>query len=134
MYYPDLSPYCYSDCQPAGLNVGWLDDQHPFEKGEVDPVLIETLLRLSLLRTNAMRGFHVCELCESPVKYLLEMEIGDIKAMLGSAEIEVRSPAGVVYRAPNLIVHYIRDHYYLPPAEFLEALRQMEVDAGPARS
>jgi hypothetical protein len=28
----------------------------------------------------------------------------------------------VVYAAPLLIIHYIEEHGYLPPAEFLEAV------------
>ena len=30
---------------------------------------------------------------------------------------------GVVYAAPELIAHYVEDHGYLPPPEFVEAVR-----------
>jgi len=29
----------------------------------------------------------------------------------------------VLYVAPNLIIHYIVDHLYGPPAEFIDAVR-----------
>jgi hypothetical protein len=36
---------------------------------------------------------------------------------------EIRVPGDdVIYAAPLLIVHYIEEHGYLPPAEFLKAL------------
>jgi hypothetical protein len=41
---------------------------------------------------------------------------------LGSAEIRVPSGNGTIYVAPNLIIHYIREHGYRPPDEFIRAL------------
>ncbi|MEU6085276.1 hypothetical protein ABZ865_00445 [Streptomyces sp. NPDC047085] len=41
----------------------------------------------------------------------------------GHAEIRAVSDDGVLYVAPNLIIHYIVDHLYGPPAEFLDAVR-----------
>lgn len=40
---------------------------------------------------------------------------------VGNGEIRVGSD-GITYAAPVLIVHYIKDHGYLPPAQFLEAI------------
>lgn len=42
---------------------------------------------------------------------------------LGHAEIRAVSDDGVLYVAPNLIIHYIVDHLYGPPAEFIAAVR-----------
>ncbi|GAA2488766.1 hypothetical protein [Streptomyces longisporus] len=33
------------------------------------------------------------------------------------------SDDGVLYVAPNLIIHDIVDHLYAPPAEFIDAVR-----------
>jgi len=41
---------------------------------------------------------------------------------LGNAEIWIPDGAGGIFAAPNLIVHYIETHNYLPPSEFIEAV------------
>ena len=41
---------------------------------------------------------------------------------LGFAEIRAFSDDGKVYAAPNLMFHYIVDHSYLPPSEFIDAV------------
>lgn len=43
---------------------------------------------------------------------------------LGSAEIRVKAKDGRIYAAPNLIYHYVAEHDYDPPKEFIEALLQ----------
>jgi hypothetical protein len=50
-------------------------------------------------------------------------EIGGKTLMLGSAEIQVAGKGDRIYVAPDLIYHYIAVHQYLPPAEFLDAVR-----------
>lgn len=45
---------------------------------------------------------------------------GDL--LVGGAEIRVRAKDGVVYAAPDMIVHYVLAHRYLPPAAFVEAV------------
>jgi hypothetical protein len=38
---------------------------------------------------------------------------------------EIRVPhGGITFAAPVLIVHYIEEHRYLPPAEFLKAVEE----------
>jgi len=46
---------------------------------------------------------------------------------LGSAEIRVQGIDGAVYAAPNLIYHYMANHNYLPPEEFLGAIRDLTI-------
>jgi hypothetical protein len=41
---------------------------------------------------------------------------------LGSAELWVFDAHEQVYRAPNLIYHYVADHHYQPPDVFIQAL------------
>jgi hypothetical protein len=40
----------------------------------------------------------------------------------GSAELHVAAADGRVYAAPSLVLHYVRDHGYGPPAEFVAAV------------
>ena len=52
--------------------------------------------------------------------------------VLGAAEIRVLDLCRkVVYAAPNLIIHYIIDHKYLPPKEFVEELSNMGLAMNP---
>src|SRR5262249_18800720 len=41
--------------------------------------------------------------------------------LLGTAEIRVRD-TDVTFAAPNLILHYVVDHAYLPPEAFVRAV------------
>jgi hypothetical protein len=41
--------------------------------------------------------------------------------IIGSAEIRVFGPNGAIYAAPTLIYHYVAEHHYKPPAEFVHA-------------
>ena len=40
---------------------------------------------------------------------------------IGTAEIRVFGPHGAIYAAPTLIYHYVAEHHYKPPAEFVHA-------------
>jgi hypothetical protein len=40
----------------------------------------------------------------------------------GNGEIHVRGPSGAVYCAPALILHYVAEHQYQPPQEFVAAV------------
>jgi hypothetical protein len=44
---------------------------------------------------------------------------------LGDAEIRVGGENGIVYAAPTLICHYIHEHGYRPPDEFLAAVGKL---------
>lgn len=42
-YYPDLSPYEYGFAIPECVNIGWLDNEHDFETGDVPDGFIDKL-------------------------------------------------------------------------------------------
>ena len=42
--------------------------------------------------------------------------------LLGSAELRLVGRDGAVYAAPDLVLHYVEHHNYLPPHEFVEAV------------
>ena len=50
-----------------------------------------------------------------------QMRRGDEELRLGSAEIRVFGREEGTYAAPDLIYHYVVDHHYLPPEEFIKA-------------
>jgi hypothetical protein len=89
---------------------------------------------LRLVRDNPVnrtRGWHRCDLCGRPSDvsrpepaYPAQMDLDGSPVFLGDCEIRVQDRAGVVYAAPSLLAHYMAAHAYLPPSQFLRALRQ----------
>ena len=74
-----------------------------------------------------MRGFHACAWCapgEDAATWLqVKPDYGPDAscASIGNGEIRVRGE-GLVYAAPALIYHYVVDHNYRPPDEFIAAV------------
>ena len=132
MYFDDLTPYSYDLPKPlAGvLNVGWLDDRYPFTRG-TPPVGFAAALSSWLLhaKANQMRGFQLCRFCRFEGSQLeryrqIEIMVEGQKIYLGSAEVWIPSSSGAIFAAPNLILHYVEAHQYLPPTSFIEAVLQ----------
>jgi hypothetical protein len=129
MYLADLGNYTQSHMSfelSNVLAVGWLDQAHAFPTGEVDPALLATLKLLATTQwAMQMRGFCNCKLCGSE---RVPLEVRGIRRRLGSAEIWVphKGDTSRVFAAPDLIVHYIEAHAYLPPEAFLEALASVD--------
>lgn len=121
-YYADLSPYEYTQADQAMLNVGWLARDIPFNRGRIPRAAFDALLVLADSQVNIMRGVHDCEFCseESPIRMSAPNERGFVS--LGMGEVHVVSDDGRIFVAPSLVLHYIRDHGYLPPEDFIRAL------------
>lgn len=128
--YEDLTPYEYFPDQEGDVrNVGWLGTGSRFATGDPEPGLVQALVTLAAFHSvNGTRGFHLCEFCGprttpddyEPATVSFEFaERGEVT--LGSAEIHVPGPGGVVYAAPTLVIHYIEAHGYLPPADFVKS-------------
>ncbi|WP_249375347.1 hypothetical protein [Streptomyces sp. I05A-00742] len=47
---------------------------------------------------------------------------GEQTLLLGTAELRVVSADGTWFIAPDLVLHYVTDHGYLPPDDFVEAV------------
>jgi hypothetical protein len=116
-YFADLTPYTYLEEGGPALNVGWLDAVHAFPTGKCPDELVTALSRLAENRVQQTRGRHHCELCLQALGPNADLD----GIARGSAELRVPGE-GVVYAAPDLLVHYVTAHDYLPPAEFREAV------------
>ena len=111
-----------------GYNIGWLDKVYEYPRGNVSEKVLNKLLELCINNSvNRMRSFHDCSFChecksgtkvDSPYTVIHDGE----KHILGSGEIWVRGEGNIIYIAPNLIYHYIKDHNYKPPDDFLLAV------------
>jgi hypothetical protein len=114
-FFADLTPHTYSPtCGLNVLNVGWLDEGKEFPKG---PTSDEFKIALKDLCSHPIilhRGFHGCYFC------LVEHRANPVAC--GNGQIRVIDSNKVWYAAPTLLYHYVTDHQYLPPAEFVRAV------------
>ncbi len=117
-YFEDLSINTYTSAAESGrLSVGWLAEGKPFHTGRTSEAFRSALD--DLCRNHAKSfcfGYHVCEFCPDG-----SVEDSYFTSM-GNGEIEIRSANGTWYVAPCLIIHYVAEHDYCPPSEFIEAV------------
>ena len=121
-YFEDLSRYTYSNAVPEGIsikNVGWLAINREFPKAHASVNLLDVLWDYCSVIVTPTRGLHSCEFCVSPAHTFVRH---GTRLLLGSGEIRIFSLGGDIFSAPNLIYHYIHDHQYRPPAEFVQAI------------
>lgn len=113
-WYPDLGNTAMVCRGPFVRAVGWLHADHPFTKGSVPA---ETVTRLkdfvqladestTALGWGLLMGIHTCEFCGRD---------------RGLRNFGVPTN-NLLYVVPEMIVHYIEEHGYAPPVEFIAAL------------
>lgn len=124
-YFKDLTPYEYYKPEANTLNVGWLGAGQRFSKGKTAQAFKDKLFAYCLDEyvIHIARGFHQCEFCTMSVEEWVKPRYGD-KAHwlnLGDGEIRVIGES-VIYAAPTLIYHYVVEHRYKPPEEFIQAV------------
>jgi hypothetical protein len=126
MYFADLDLCFY---HPGPLDaygwqvplraVGWLEHPHEFTKGRAPHGLVAKIREMAeqtsvIYSGSTFRGLHRCSHC---------VAAGLQASSLSGSHVNIFVPGTtVVYAAPAGIVHYIEDHSYLPPREFVEAL------------
>src|SRR5215471_19374190 len=118
MYRPDLSamgPFRF---------VGYLSCEHRFPRGEVPDIVFDRLAELALDPVLSYCGYHFCDLgfCEWNLRVRAKHYW---RGMLvpNRCDSDILVPEGkLLYQAPALILHYIRAHRYLPPANFMDAV------------
>lgn len=114
-HFPDLSrcDYYHDDTLPPLTAVGWLERGHDYATGSVPPALVPRLIEFWRSRMNLLARFylgdHSCTLCNYHDPY---MQRGELFIPSGQT----------VYAAPQGVIHYIRDHRYRPPDDFVAAV------------
>jgi hypothetical protein len=124
---PYLSTYASVRSQVRALAVGWLDPSHPYPVGNVDDEFLGHLFEAC--RTHAVartRGWYRCPFCRSeagvePPAPTTVARGGEFLPV-GDAEIRVVTKDGTWLVAPTLVLHYVLEHAYRPPPEFVEAV------------
>ncbi|WP_108651043.1 DUF7919 family protein [Dongshaea marina] len=129
MKYPELSP---SDDK---LLVGWLDNKNDYQTGSTPIGLLDIIFDLcKTSRYEVFRSMTPCQICYSTMesireatfsgcgieKYAVHSKSGE-RILLGSSTI-IFQFEDRKYVAPDLIWHYISEHNYLPPKEFINAV------------
>jgi len=117
MFYPDLMTCTYNKVrngfvQSALVTIGWLERDYHFSTGETPTAFAEKLLDLCDNSIYRIRSNYVCDLCTKL----------DSQAIV-EAEIWVPGKENKIYVAPSLIYHYVTEHQYRPPDEFIEAVQ-----------
>jgi hypothetical protein len=73
-------------------------------------------------QVHLTRGWHRCSLggCAHPDRPVVRS--GGAEQVLGFAEVRAIGADGTAYAAPTLIHHYVVEHGYQPPEEFIAAI------------
>lgn len=129
-YFPDGSPYSFLETQEEGrlVNIGWLSTGHSYSTGTVPEDLVRLLALLCRNGVQRTRGLHRCEFCVRPEVALRTPPTSSCdeegEFIVGGAEIRLPCQSGVTFAGPDMIIHYVTEHSYRPPNEFLDALRR----------
>ncbi|MEM9776300.1 MAG: hypothetical protein AAF902_17110 [Chloroflexota bacterium] len=119
----DLDTYTGCDCDQAiGLDplaVGFLSRKFKFQTGKPPAGFLEKLRSfchpdVTVCHTHGKR--------KSPFDNKhIELDVNGTPTTLGGAEIRVIGTEDI-FAAPDLVYHYVVDHNYLPPQEFIDAV------------
>ncbi|MDB4759755.1 hypothetical protein OAG34_00930 [bacterium] len=111
-HFDDLTECDYfgAECCQSLRAIGWLIKDKPFTTGKMDSDAFAKLKELMQDPWQPMitLGVHECELCQ-------------FDAPCGNGNLFVPN-GNVVFVCPELIVHYIAAHHYLPPVDFITAV------------
>jgi hypothetical protein len=132
-YFKDLTHFEYfGSIHPYSdnyLNIGWLAKNYVFPTGSVSDKFLLNLEQLCKEPAQPRTlGLHYCELCPTPLQIrqsggvFSEEQERKLGGKYGTGEIHVNGENGLIYAAPVLIYHYIKEHQYQPPMEFIKAV------------
>jgi hypothetical protein len=126
MYFPDLELLRYyegafraENWSAPLLAVGWLDHPNAFPTGVIDDAVISKLKALveqARGRMDSFLGMMDCTFCRAANL--------PGPGPIWSQENVFIPGTNAVYVAPGGIIHYIEQHSYCPPSEFLQAVLQ----------
>ena len=114
MEFLDLSPNTYDPFPLPMTSVGWLGSEYGVQGADgpaMSPADVECLRAASWRMGAYHLGFHECAFCDLDAVFL------------GNGVYRYYLPDGVTFAAPMMILHYVDEHGYRPPAVFRSALR-----------
>lgn len=112
MHIVDMSPRPYPELNGLVevVSVGWLDTSHTIPAAAHPPALLDAIrARLALIEVVYISlGIYTCPFCS-------KVQV--------SGEYHFYNPATRRgYVAPALFLHFMEEHYYAPPKEFIQAV------------
>ena len=116
-YSPDLHNESMVGAGGQLRTVGWLHPDHEFARGTVPEDFTKVLHDhvSTAFAPMAFGGWHDCEFCDDSKGF------GNL----------IVPTLDVVYVAPEMICHYIAQHGYRPPQEFVEAVMDCSEQSSP---
>ena len=109
MYFKDLEKI--KEHTRTLVKIGWLDIDQPFNRGILPDGFID---KLKSVRTcKHQKGSHVCPFCENSKS---------------SSSIRIRIGDYDYYDSPQMIIHYVEEHSYLPPQEYIDEVMKLKVE------
>jgi len=92
------------------VKVGWLDKGQPYTEGTPPKEFVDKVKRIPL--SVHTKGWHTCPFCGNAKSY---------------SQYNIRISGKKYYDIPEMILHYIKEHNYLPPQEFIDAVMNVKL-------
>lgn len=92
------------------VKVGWLDKGQPYTKGVAPKEFVEKMKNIPL--TIHTKGWHDCPFCGRAKSY---------------SQYVIKISGKTYYDIPEMIVHYMEEHDYLPPQEFIDSVMKLKI-------
>jgi hypothetical protein len=127
--FADLSEYSYrfgAGSRSGVLNVGWIDLLQPYATWNAPPDFLAKLWRYCRTPAVVWRHMLFCAKCSFKAEIPCTETWDDQQLVLGTGEIRVFGKGETVYAAPDMVFHYVKQHHYHPPTDFIEAVNQGE--------
>ena len=121
---PDLSSYAFIIHAPFVRAIGWLGRGQPFPTGAVPADFVARLTEIARRADSSelaygfgrFMGYHTCDICPSQPR-------DNESAIRHSGLRNLAVPFGpLLFVCPELVDHYVREHGYRPPPEFITAV------------
>lgn len=106
------------------IAIGWLGDKKDFPVGNVPQEFIDRLTRLITYQGNTVtvyRGYFPCAFCG------YNGMLTNVQPEMGGGILLVPG-MNIVFICPDMILHYVSEHSYLPPQSFVDAVLSREDD------
>lgn len=121
--YKDFSEYQLDNKKMQNvINIGWLGEKGSFPQGDASDEFLVNLWEYYKCPVFSTRNIYQNEKLDGYWRFFTAIfngrEIG-----LGNSEVRVLDKErGVIYASPNLLIHYIVNHHYCPPEEYIKAV------------
>jgi len=99
------------------IKIAWLDKGKPYTKGKCPPEFLEKLKKQDPAAYT--KGWHDCPFCETRSK-----------ETTSSTQFQWPIKGKTYYDVPFMIIHYIEEHGYLPPQEFIDFVMTLPDEVG----